>query len=79
MKRKIISYNPKLKKQANSLRKNSTLSEVLLWLNLKKKQIKGYDFHRQKVVDNYTPPFGHPSREGTKPTPPSGHPSREGT
>ena len=31
MKRKIVPYNPKLKSLAKALRKNMTLSEVLLW------------------------------------------------
>jgi very-short-patch-repair endonuclease len=52
MKRKIISYNPILKERARELRNNSTLSEVLLWLELKGKQMKGYDFHRQRPIDN---------------------------
>lgn len=50
---KKIYYNPKLKILARSLRNNSTLSEVLLWEHLKGKQMKGYDFHRQKPIDNY--------------------------
>jgi very-short-patch-repair endonuclease len=53
----IFPYNPKLKALAKKLRKESTLSEVLLWERLKKKQIKGYDFHRQKPIDNYIVDF----------------------
>jgi very-short-patch-repair endonuclease len=53
----ILTYNPKLKSLAKKLRKESTLSEVLLWKYLKKKQIKGYDFHRQKPIDNYIVDF----------------------
>ncbi|MDY8134982.1 endonuclease domain-containing protein [Aquimarina sp. 2201CG5-10] len=52
-KRKIIPYNPKLKELARQLRNNSTKSEVLLWQKLKRKQMYGYDFHRQKPIDNY--------------------------
>ena len=52
-----IYYNPALKQNARELRNNSTLSEVLLWNELKKKKIKGYDFHRQKPVDNYIVDF----------------------
>ena len=52
-----IHYNPALKQKARELRNNSTLSEVLLWNELKKKKIKGYDFHRQKPVDNYIVDF----------------------
>jgi len=55
--RKIIPYNPKLKQLAKNLRNNSTLSEVLLWQHLKSKQIKGYDFHRQKPIGNYIVDF----------------------
>lgn len=51
--RKIIPYNPKLKQLARNLRNNSTKSEVILWTYLKGKQIKGYDFHRQKPIGNY--------------------------
>jgi very-short-patch-repair endonuclease len=57
MKRQIIPYNPKLKELARKLRNNSTLSEVLLWKHLNRKQMKGYDFHRQKPLDNYIVDF----------------------
>ncbi len=55
--RQIIPYNPKLKEIARQLRNNSTLSEVLLWLELKGKKMNGYDFHRQKPIDNYIVDF----------------------
>ncbi|MBT3301226.1 MAG: DUF559 domain-containing protein [Bacteroidetes bacterium] len=51
--RKIIPYNPRLKQLARNLRNNSTQSEIRLWGYLKGKQIMGYDFHRQKPIDNY--------------------------
>ena len=51
--RKIIPYNPDLKNLARLLRKNMTLSEVLLWNELKQKQILGYDFDRQRPLNNY--------------------------
>lgn len=51
--RKIIPYNPKLKELARQLRNNSTKAEVFLWQKLKRKQMYGYDFHRQKPIDNY--------------------------
>lgn len=57
MRRKIIPYNPKLKILAKKLRKNMTLSEVLLWQELKSKQMLGYDFDRQRPVDNYIVDF----------------------
>ena len=57
MKRYIINYKPELKELAKKLRKNSTFSEVLLWNKLKRKQMKGYDFHRQKPINNYIVDF----------------------
>ena len=57
MKRKLIPYNPKLKELAKSLRNNSTLSEIILWKKLKNKQCFGYDFHRQKPLDEYIVDF----------------------
>ena len=53
MKRKIIPYNPRLKEFARQLRNNSTKTEIFMWLKLKGKQMYGYDFHRQKPIDNY--------------------------
>jgi very-short-patch-repair endonuclease len=52
-KRKIIPYNPKLTDLARKLRNESTETEIFLWLKLKGKQMYGYDFHRQKPIDNY--------------------------
>ena len=56
-KTKIIPYNPELKTLAKDLRRNMTLSEVLLWNELRKKQILGYDFDRQKPLDNFIVDF----------------------
>jgi very-short-patch-repair endonuclease len=57
MKGKIIYYNPALTKKARILRKKSTPAEILLWKRLKKKQLLGYDFHRQKPIDKYIVDF----------------------
>ncbi len=54
---KIIPYNPKLKELARKLRNQSTKSEIILWHYLKSKQMRGYDFHRQKPLDNYIVDF----------------------
>jgi very-short-patch-repair endonuclease len=51
--RKIIPYNPKLKMLARQLRNNSTKSEIKLWGHLRNKEMLGYDFDRQKPIDNY--------------------------
>ncbi|MCH7733073.1 MAG: endonuclease domain-containing protein [Candidatus Marinimicrobia bacterium] len=52
-----IHYNPKLKQLARNLRNNSTLSEVLLWIQLKGRQRMGYQFSRQKPIGNYIVDF----------------------
>lgn len=57
MRRKIMPYNPKLKEYARKLRKNSTFTEIMLWNYLKGKQMKGFDFDRQRPIDNYIVDF----------------------
>lgn len=52
-----IYYNPKLKKLARELRNNSTLSEVLLWNQLKTRKMGGYQFMRQKPISEYIVDF----------------------
>lgn len=56
MRNKIIPYNPKLKELARTLRKNSTLAEVLLWKNIKQRAL-GVQFHRQVPMLNYIVDF----------------------
>lgn len=57
MRRKIIPYNSKLKERAKKLRKNMTQTEIMLWLELKGKKMRGYDFDRQRPIDNYIVDF----------------------
>jgi very-short-patch-repair endonuclease len=54
---KIIQYNPELKALAKELRRNMTLSEVLLWNELRNKQMLGYDFDRQRPLENFIVDF----------------------
>jgi len=54
---KIIPYNKNLVPLARQLRKNMTLSEVLLWEELKNKKMLGFDFDRQRPIDNYIVDF----------------------
>lgn len=56
-KNKILPYNPELKSLAKELRSNMTLSEVLLWNEIRNKQILGYDFDRQRPIDNFIVDF----------------------
>ncbi len=52
-----IYYNSELKELSRKLRKSSTLSEVLLWNQLKGRKMKGYLFARQKPISNYIVDF----------------------
>jgi very-short-patch-repair endonuclease len=52
----IIRYNPKLKQFARYLRNNSTLSEILLWKQIKNKAL-GIEFHRQVPIDEFIVDF----------------------
>lgn len=52
-----IYYNPKLLLFARRLRKNSTLSEVLLWNELKACKILGCQFMCQKPIGEYIVDF----------------------
>jgi very-short-patch-repair endonuclease len=55
--RTIIPYSPKLKEFARKLRNDSTFTEILLWNYLKGKQMQGYDFDRQRPIDNFIVDF----------------------
>src|SRR4030065_802477 len=50
-------YDSELKELARKLRKTSTKAEIKLWINIKGKQLMGYDFHRQKPIDSYIVDF----------------------
>ena len=52
-----LPVNKELRKNARELRKNSTLSEVLLWNLLKNKRANNLDFDRQKIIGNYIVDF----------------------
>lgn len=54
---KFIPYNKSLRDFSRELRSNQTLGETLLWMRIQKKQIKGYQFNRQKPIDNYIVDF----------------------
>jgi very-short-patch-repair endonuclease len=57
MQRQFLPYKSNLKATARTLRKQMTLAEVLLWNALKGTQMLGYDFHRQKPIDQYVVDF----------------------
>ena len=49
----MLSYDKHLKTLSQHLRKNMTDAENRLWLKLRRKQLKGYPFYRQKIIGNY--------------------------
>src|SRR5688500_17818005 len=55
--REHIPYKPYLKELARQLRNNSTLSEILLWQELKSKRMLGFDFHRQTPLGSFIVDF----------------------
>lgn len=57
MAEKIIPYNPALKALARKLRKTMTEGELLLWNELKNDKLLGFDFDRQRFIDNYIVDF----------------------
>ncbi|HVO73225.1 MAG TPA: endonuclease domain-containing protein [Ignavibacteriaceae bacterium] len=52
-----IYYKNYLKDYSRKLRNNSTLSEILLWNELKGRRMLGYQFMRQKPIKKYIVDF----------------------
>jgi very-short-patch-repair endonuclease len=50
-------YNKNLKEYARELRKDMTDAERLLWSKVRRKQLEGYQFYRQKIIGNYIVDF----------------------
>jgi len=53
----MLFYNKNLKGNARSLRRNMTHAEKLLWSAIRRKQLKGYQFYRQKIIGNFIVDF----------------------
>ncbi|MCJ7521438.1 MAG: DUF559 domain-containing protein [Dehalococcoidia bacterium] len=53
----MLFYNKKLKVYSRQLRKEMTDAERLLWSKVRGKQLKGYQFYRQKIIGNYIVDF----------------------
>ena len=53
----MLSYNKNLKQLSRKLRRNMTNAETLLWSKLRGKQLKGLQFYRQKIIENYIADF----------------------
>ena len=52
-----LPYNKDLKQFSRDLRNHSTYGEVLLWMELRAGQLKGYKFNRQKPLGKYIVDF----------------------
>lgn len=50
-------YNTKLKTLSRQLRINMTEAERSLWSRIRAKQLKGYQFYRQRIIGNYIVDF----------------------
>ncbi len=57
----MLKYNPRLKQQAQTLRKSMTEAELNLWRHLRRKQIQGVQFYRQTCIGNYIVDFYAPT------------------
>ncbi len=57
----MLRYRKSLKPNARKLRKEMTESEGILWNRLRRKQLPGVQFYRQKPIGNYIVDFFAPS------------------
>ena len=53
----MLSYDKQLKSLPRLLRENMTDAENMLWLRLRRKQLRGYQFYRQKIIGKYIVDF----------------------
>jgi very-short-patch-repair endonuclease len=56
----MLSYDKRLKALSQHLRKNMTDAEKMLWVKLRRKQLKGHPFYRQKIIGEYIVDFYYP-------------------
>ena len=56
----MLKYNPNLKHIARNLRAEMTARERLLWSRLRKRQLQGVQFYRQKPIGDYIVDFYAP-------------------
>ena len=56
----MLRYNHHLKQPARKLRKNQTEAEQWLWHHIRRKQILGVQFYRQKPIGPYIVDFYAP-------------------
>jgi very-short-patch-repair endonuclease len=57
----MLPFNRTLKAYARDLRRDMTDAEDSLWSRIRKKQLKGFQFYRQKNIGNYIVDFYCPA------------------
>ena len=57
----MLRYSSRLKGKARSLRANLTDAEQCLWARLRRKQVLGVQFYRQKPIGSYIADFHAPA------------------
>ncbi len=50
-------YRNSLKQKARELRKQMTDAEIRLWSRLRRRQLEGYQFYRQRIIGSYIVDF----------------------
>ena len=53
----MLFYNLKLKKFSQDLRKNMTDAEKMVWSRIRRRQLKGLQIYRQRIIGNYIVDF----------------------
>ena len=59
----MIYHGKKLKYTARMLRKNMTETEILLWSRVRRKQLLGFQFYRQRPLGTYIVDFYCPGAQ----------------
>ncbi len=62
----MLPYNGNLKQYSRQLRENMSHAERHLWAKIRMKQVKGYQFYRQKPVGDYIVDFFCPKAKLAK-------------
>ena len=57
VRKRIIAHKPYLRDLSRKLRRQSTVAEILPWRQRRGKRMLGYDFDRQKPVDQFIVDF----------------------
>jgi very-short-patch-repair endonuclease len=57
----MLRYNKRLAPLARELRKNMTDAEKLGWSKVSRRQIAGYQFYRQRIIEDYIVDFYCPT------------------